>query len=162
MSFTRIFGWYAQKYNLYVYQTPASVGLYSSRAAVASQGTPLILFDFDDTDFALSDGIHYTVRMKTGHLYHIKYQGEPLAEARAKIVATGFKQDHLVLALKDAVALFIQDEVELNKFVDSYVADVVENEDKVYSYDKKRYEIFDDYKVYIIKMHRFSFLSYRL
>ncbi len=147
----RIFGWYAREYNLYVYRSPASVGLYADEASVDSQSTPLIEFGFMPDQFALSDGIYYSVRMQTGHLYHIKYQGEPLAEARKKIVATGFKQDHLVLALKDALALFIQDEVELNKFVDTYVADVVENEDKVYSCDKKRYETFDDYKVFIIK-----------
>ncbi len=147
----RIFGWYAQKYNLYVHQTPASVGLYSCKAAVVSKSTPLIYVGFMPNEFALSDGIHYSVRLKTGHLYNIKYQGESLAEYREKIVATGFKQDHLVLALKDAVALFIQDKVELDKFVDSYVADVVENEDKVYSYDKNRYETFDDYKVFISK-----------
>ena len=29
----RIFGWYAQEYNLYVYQTPASVGLYADEAS---------------------------------------------------------------------------------------------------------------------------------
>ena len=129
---------------------------------VASQSTPLILFEFDDTNFALPDGIHYTVRMKTGHLYCIKYEGGDIEKYRQMRLDTGFKQDHLVLALKDALALFIQDEVELNKFVDSYVADVVENEDKVYSYDKDRYEIFDDYKVFISKKYRFRLLSYRL
>jgi hypothetical protein len=147
----RIFGWYAKEYNLYVDQSPASVGLYADEASVASQSTPLIEFGFMPDQFALSDGIYYSVRMQTGHLYNVKYQGESLAKYREKIVATGFKQDHLVLALKDALALFIQDEVELNKFVDTYVADVVENEDKVYSYDKDRYEIFDGYKVFISK-----------
>ena len=147
----RIFGWYAKEYNLYVHQTPASVGLYADKASVVSQSTPLIKVGFMPDGFTLSDGIYYSVRMQTGHLYSVKYEGETLAEAREKVIATGFKQDHLVLALKDAVSLFIQDEVELNKYVDTYVADVVENEDKVYSYDKKRYEIFDGYKVFIIK-----------
>jgi uncharacterized protein (UPF0371 family) len=105
----------------------------------------------ENSDFTMPDGIYYSVRVKVGGLYSIKYQGEAIEDYRAKIVATGFKQDHLVMALKDTLEVFIKDELELNKFTETCVADVVENEGKRYSYDKDRYETFDKYNVFISK-----------
>jgi len=150
----RIFGWYARKYNLYVHQTPASVSLYRRESDVSVQNTPLIEFGFSDnpTDDN-GDGIAYHVRIRVNALYKVDFiEGETLAEGRKRVIATGFKQPHLVMALKDASSLFIKDKVELNEFVDSYVADVVENEDKEYSYVKRRHEMFGDTRYYIAKV----------
>ena len=147
----RIMGWYAKEYDLYVDVTSHSVSLFPRKSSVG-RSKPLIEVDFiENSDFTMPDGIYYSVRIKVGRLYSIKYQGEAMEEYRAKIVETGFKQDHLVMALKDTLEVFINDELELNKFTETCVADVVENEGKSYSHSKKRYETFDNYEVFISK-----------
>lgn len=162
----RIFGWYAREYNMYVYKTPSSVALYRRSSDVEVQGEPLIIVEFDrnPTDDN-NDGIAYSIRMKVNALYNVKYNpDETLAENRERIVATGFKQPHLVMALRDASSLFIKNEKELNAFVNSYVSDVVENEDKEYSYAKRRHETFEENRYYISKIQGsvFYYLDYDL
>ena len=149
----RIFGWYAKEYNLYVHQTPASVGLYSDKRDILHQVDPFIVVGFSDNpNHTLPDGIAYSVRMKVVSLYNVDYvEGETLAESRERVVATGFKQPHFVMALKDASSLFIKNEDELEAFTTSYVNDVVENEGKEYSYDKDRHEIFNGHRYFISK-----------
>jgi hypothetical protein len=150
----RIFGWYAKEHNMYVHQAPRSVSLYRRESDVSVQNSPLIEFGFDDnpTDDN-GDGIAYHVRIRVNALYNVKYnEGETLAEYRERIVATGFQQAHLVMALKDASGLFIKDEDELEEFTASYVNDVVENEGKEYSYGKRRHEYFGDKRYYISKI----------
>lgn len=150
----RIFGWYAKEYNLYVHQTPASVGLYNDKRDILHQVDPLINVGFLDNPQDLNDdGVAYSVRMKVIRLYNVDYiEGETLAESRERVVATGFKQPYLVMALKDASSLFIKDKNELEAFTNSFVNDVVENEDKEYSYEKLRHEIFGENRYWIAKL----------
>lgn len=149
----RIFGWYAKEYNLYVHQTPASVGLYNDKRDILYQVDPLINVGFLDNPQDLNDdGVAYSVRIKVIRLYNVDYvEGDTLAESREKIVATGFKQPYLVMALKDVSSLFIKDENELDSFSNSFVNDVVENEGKEYSYEKLRHETFGDNRYWILK-----------
>ena len=149
----RILGWYAKEYDLYVKKTPASVALYADKIDFQLQSTPLIEVGFlenptDDND----DGVAYSVRMKVSSLYFLKdLPGDKPGDKFNRIAEIGYKQAHLVMALKDVSKIFIKDTNELNAFVDSYVNDVVENQYKEYSYSKRRHEYFGDKRYYISK-----------
>jgi hypothetical protein len=149
----RILGWYAKEYDLYVKKTPASVALYADKIDFQLQSTPLIEVGFlenptDDND----DGVAYSVRMKVSSLYFLKdLTGDKPGDKFNRIAEIGYKQAHLVMALKDVSKIFIKDTNELNAFVDSYVNDVIENQYKEYSYSKRRHEYFGDKRYYISK-----------
>lgn len=147
----RIFGWYAKEYDLYVKKTPVSVALYGCKNDFILQATPLIIVGFDQSPTDDNDdGIAYSIRMKVNALYYVEeLPGDKLGDKRKRIEATGFKQPHLVMALKDVSNIFIKDKITLNAFVESYVADAVENEGKEYSYDKDRHEYFGDTRYFI-------------
>jgi hypothetical protein len=46
---------------------------------------------------------------------------------------------------------FIREEEELSAFHKAFVEDVIENQDKEYSYRKRRHEVFGDTRYYITK-----------
>jgi hypothetical protein len=149
----RILGWYAKEYDLYVNKSPVSVALYSRFSDYQLQSSPLIEVGFmehptDDN----GDGVTYPVRIKTHALYSIKQiESESLAEGRKRIESIGFKQAHLVMALRDVSNVFIKEEEELNAFHKAFVEDVIENQDKEYSYRKRSHEVFGDTRYYITK-----------
>jgi hypothetical protein len=150
----RIFGWYAKEYDLYVKKTPVSVALYGCKNDFILQANPLIIVGFDQSPTDDNDdGIAYSIRMKVNALYYVEeLPGDKLGDKRKRIEATGFKQPHLVMALKDVSNIFIKDKITLNAFVESYVADVVENEGKEYTYGKRRHEYFGNTRYYISKI----------
>lgn len=146
----RILGWYALEYDLYVHWTPHNVALYRRKLDFINQSDPLMNFGFIEEGYGIFDDFKINTRVKVTSLYFVREIPNDTRESKMKrIEATGYAEPRFIMALKDALSVFIQDEKSLNVLSDTIVSDVIENQYKDYSYDKDRYETFGKIETFI-------------